>query len=460
MKKNIFLLSLIGVGMLFSACSNEEDMLFDQSAAERLNGASELYSQRLMAHENGWAVQLYPTLQDEAPFGSGYLLLMKFGNDRSVTASMKNSLTFGNYKESTSAWEVITDNGPVLSFNTFNEVLHAFSYPEDVPTTEDNETGTGIGGDYEFVIVDAPEDGSYMMLKGKKRGTYNLLTPIEDEIDYEAYLDDVNGFQAKMFSESAPNFAVMHYGDSVCKFVDAGDGLPTIYPYDGDVVTESSFNPFLITKRGGDYYLRFRDALSFGDVTVQDYRYDVAADRFISVDNADFYLCGDDPYRLLADSLGSHNFSVKRSKYVADKDNAYFGKAAQDALESVYSTYRKMNSKYGPTEYKFRLMASEDASKKLKISVNYKPTDANTKLSYYYDYKMENGKLTLKYIGVATDETEKIRKQSESHYDRVKDALEVFNGDFELSSVTTAFDLSDILVKKVGNADFNFILSY
>ena len=454
MKKNIFLLSLIGVGMLFSACSNEQDMLFDESAAERLNGASELYSQRLMAHENGWAVQLYPTLEDEAPFGSGYLLLMKFGNDRSVTASMKNSLTFGNYKESTSAWQVITDNGPVLSFNTYNEVLHAFSYPEDVPTTEDNETGTGIGGDYEFVIVDAPEDGSYMMLKGKKRGTYNLLTPIEDEINYEEYLDDVNGFQAKMFSESAPNFAVMHYGDSVCKFVDAGDGLPTIYPYDGDVVTESSFNPFLITKRGGDYYLRFRDALTFGDVTVQDYRYDVAADRFISVDNADFYLCGDDPYRLLAD------FSVKRSKYVADKEYAYFGKAAQEAFESVYSTYRKLNSKYGPTEYKFRLMASEDASKKLKISVNYKPSDANTKLSYYYDYKMENGKLTLKYIGVATDETDKIRKQSESHYDRVKDALEVFNGDFELSSVTTAFDLSDILVKKVGNADFNFILSY
>ena len=185
MKKNIFLLSLIGVGMLLSACSNEQDMLFDESAAERLNGASELYSQRLMAHENGWAVQLYPTLEDEAPFGSGYLLLMKFGNDRSVTASMKNSLTFGNYKESTSAWQVITDNGPVLSFNTYNEVLHAFSYPEDVPTTEDNETGTGIGGDYEFVIVDAPEDGSYMMLKGKKRGTYNLLTPIEDEINYE-----------------------------------------------------------------------------------------------------------------------------------------------------------------------------------------------------------------------------------------------------------------------------------
>ena len=105
-------------------------------------------------------------------------------------------------------------------------------------------------------------------------------------------------------------------------------------------------------------------------------------------------------------------------------------------------------------------MASEDASKKLKISVNYKPSDANTKLSYYYDYKMENGKLTLKYIGVATDETDKIRKQSESHYDRVKDALEVVNGDFELSSVTTAFDLSDILVKKVGNGEFNFILSY
>ena len=58
MKKNIILLAMIGAGMAFTACSNEEDMLFDQSAAERLNAASDLYSARLTAQPNGWAVQL------------------------------------------------------------------------------------------------------------------------------------------------------------------------------------------------------------------------------------------------------------------------------------------------------------------------------------------------------------------------------------------------------------------
>ena len=162
-------------------------MLFDQSAAERLNAASDLYSARLTAQPNGWAVQLYPTTKNESPFGNGYLVLMDFNADHSVKCSMNNILSGNVYKSDVSAWEVITDNGPVLTFNTFNDVLHTFTDPEDVGITSgfgNDETGTGIGGDYEFIIVDAPEDASYMMLKGKKRGTYNLLTPIEEGVDY------------------------------------------------------------------------------------------------------------------------------------------------------------------------------------------------------------------------------------------------------------------------------------
>ena len=62
---------LLGAALTFSACSNEEDDIFDQSAAERLNAAVDLYSSRREAQRNGWAMQLYPTLQNEAPYGNG-----------------------------------------------------------------------------------------------------------------------------------------------------------------------------------------------------------------------------------------------------------------------------------------------------------------------------------------------------------------------------------------------------
>lgn len=436
MKNHIYLTALMGAALAFSACSNEEDMLFDDTAADRLNGASALYSARLMAQPNGWAVQLYPTHKNEAPFGNGYLLLMDFNDDYSVKVSMNNALTGGNYKSATSAWQVITDNGPVLSFNTYNDVLHTFSYPEDVAGTSDNETGTGIGGDYEFVIVDAPEDASYMMLKGKKRGTYNLLTPVEEGVDYEAYLTDVKAFQAKMFPENAVSGAIIHYGDSLCNFEDAGDGIPTIYPVGGDAVTQSQFNPFLITKRGEDYFLRFRDAKEFGDVTVQDYRYDVEKDIFESVDNADFYICGEDPTEFFGEAITSYTFSLNRGTEMSDDVAA--------AIETVYETYREVNAQYGPREYKMMV----NSKGQLAISAAYNPkNEVKTKLTYLFDIKREGDVYTFQYVE-AGDAT------SGNHYERMKPALDaIFSDSFTISAYTTEFDLSSLRLTSTSNPE-------
>ena len=215
---------------LTGCVKSEEDDLFDKSAAERLNEASQIYSQRLMASPNGWAMQLYPTTKDEYPYGSGYLLLMVFNKDYSVKVAMNNAFSYNEYAEDVSPWEVITDDGPVLSFNGYNNCLHEFSNPEDIFWTGDrdntnDESGEGCGGDYEFIIVDAPEDASYMMLKGKKRGTYNLLTPVPAEItpdDFEDYLNDVNSFHAKMFPANYPSFDVIHFGNELYKMEGAG----------------------------------------------------------------------------------------------------------------------------------------------------------------------------------------------------------------------------------------------
>ena len=142
---------LLGSLVMTTACSNEEDDIFDQSAAERLNAASETYSNLLTAGTGKWAMEYFPTNNTDRYTGSGYLMTMKFDKSSAVTVGMKNIFSNNVYREATSMWQVITDDGPVLSFNTWNDNLHQFSQPEDIPFTTgsgNNEQGTGVGGDY------------------------------------------------------------------------------------------------------------------------------------------------------------------------------------------------------------------------------------------------------------------------------------------------------------------------
>ena len=341
MKKILYFSLLLGITLSFTSCKDDDDLLFNESAAERLNQIKSVYSQRLWASPNGWAMQYYPTYQNEAPYGTGYLMLCDFNEDYSVRVaiSMYNSLEKKNvYKEDVSVWEIITDNGPVLSFNSFNSVLHTFSDPEDIPSTsEETETGRGYEGDYEFVIVDAPEDASYMMLKGKKRGTYSLLTPMEEGVDYEEYLTDIRDFHNLMFATDSPTFDIIYFGDNKYKLEDANDGIPNIYPYDGDAILDESFNPFLITKRGDDYYLRFRDEFRVNeDETVQDFRYDKERDIFVSVDNPEYYMDGDSPLRFYKETIDERSGSWE---FVKQNSDAY-----TQAYNSLVSDFKKIGA--------------------------------------------------------------------------------------------------------------------
>ena len=133
--------------LVFTGCAGEEEDLFATSAAERLSSAMVTYSNRLADAGGKWAMEYYPTNGLEAPQGLGYLMLLDFGKDNSVKVAMDNNFTNNVYKEDESIWEMIADNGPVLTFNTYNECMHAFSDPKDIPFTKDKETGLGAEGE-------------------------------------------------------------------------------------------------------------------------------------------------------------------------------------------------------------------------------------------------------------------------------------------------------------------------
>ena len=452
--KKIFvpLVLIAAVSLVFTGCAGDEDDIFSASAAERLNESSAKYSARLEAQPNGWAMQYYPTYQDEYPYGSGYLILMRFNPDFSVDVSMDNRFSNNAYASATSAWEVIKDNGPVLSFNSYNQCMHAFSDPEDIPWTEDNEQSEGCGGDYEFIIVDAPEDASYMMLKGKKRNTYNLLTPIEVGVDYQEYLADVKAFHNKMFSSSAPIGNYLCFGpDSIYHMDDATDGLPNIYPFGTDAIANESFNPFLITKRGQDYYLRFRDAFErdFIEGTLQELRYDSIQDQFIGTDNPEFIIKSTPAPDFFMDKFtNNHVFKVSRTA-----DDTEISDKMRKVLTDAHNGIKAVNKSYFLNELSLKI----DEENGARWSYRYQTGKAAKDIEYIYTCLLNGDKIAFGYQKADQTNGENIKSRVEAISDMLEQTL---SQQFIVSKFVTTFNLSKILFTAVNDPDIWFVVYY
>lgn len=446
MNKILSVSVLLGAALAFTGCAGEEDDIFDQSAAERLNAASDLYSSRLEAQPNGWAMQLYPTTDNVAPFGSGYLVICDFNSDHSVRVAMKNSLTGGQYMEDTSNWDVNIDDGPVLSFDTHNDVMHLFSEPDNDMSSysRDHGSGTGMGGDYEFIIVDAPEDASYMMLKGKKRATYNLFTPMEQGVDYESYLDEVNNFTASKFSSRFPNGCLLTLGDSIYHFDGAGDGLPNIYGINEDSITRGNFNPFIITKRGDDFYIRFRDAFSVGqDSTEQEFLYDATNDIFHGVNNPANTIAGYYKANFVNEELeAGHRFQITTSSEMSASVKAAFDQVVADFRTRRF-TLQTISLQLSDGQPQFVIQWRQGTG---RPSRNFGATVAVDGTE----------SLTINYTG----ETNAAGQQLLNVVPSVATLLQTLAGSFNLSAVESNFNLSQIRFTSTTDTDKWFVLTY
>lgn len=463
--KHFLSISLIFASALcLTACSGEEADIFDSSAAERLNAASALYSARLTAQPNGWAMQYYPTYDDEEPNGVGYLMLCRFNKDFSVdvsgynwpqwiqqynTEERKNEWVptyYQEYREDTSFWEVITDNGPVLTFNSYNSVLHYFSDPDF------RETGTGFGGDYEFIITDAPDDASYMVLKGKKRGTYNLLTPVEEGVEYKTYMSEVRDFQSKLFSPSNPSNCFLVVGDSIYVMEDAVNGLPSLYPVGTDKIVNQNFNPFLITKRGDSFYLRFRDAFKRDDLegTLQDLRYIPEEDCFICVENDQVRIIPTEATAFFKEKFeGEHSFTLKRNT-----PEYMMSEKMRVLLADCLNELKAVNKSYVFDEVKIRYAAQTG---NVICSFRYQNTNSARDMEYEYSYRYADGVLQIDYQKALTDYANNILNR----VDAIGTLLtSVLSQQFTISAISTQFDLSTIKLTSVTDPDLWFVIYY
>ena len=107
-----------------AGCSQfQEDNLFDESAALRIEHNAEKLQNILVDAPNGWVLQYY-TGRGISVF-EGFNLFAKFERSGKVTLAgdhrfLRNG-NAGKYTEHSSLYELIREDGLVLAFNTWND---------------------------------------------------------------------------------------------------------------------------------------------------------------------------------------------------------------------------------------------------------------------------------------------------------------------------------------------------
>ena len=219
------------------ACSRDEESLFDKSAAERAQEAIETAFDVLTSNEAGWEVAYFPNLEASS---KGYNMVWKFNANGKVSATAKNSTTTMNkmMTDSASTWAVKSDYGPILTFDTYNKVIHAFSDPQ--------ENGAGLLGDYEFLILKATPE--VVILKGKKHSAYSVMRPMKTT-NLEAYFAACAKMQSYLFGNN--NVATLNQGEEKMYLYNGASGQFQSAAYGSPLKAESAtYHPVCSTEDG------------------------------------------------------------------------------------------------------------------------------------------------------------------------------------------------------------------
>ena len=222
MKANkLFIYLLLALPALFlQSCQTEEENVFDKSYAERMDDFLQKAQETLVASQYGWALDYYP--KSNQSYG-GVAYTIKFTRDNAIVR-YENNPDDGEVK---SLYKMKEDDGPVLSFDTYNTFLHTYATPK-------SGEYRGKEGDFEFVIDSIGAD------RIKIHGKRSLNTMYLHKLSGEAseYMEKVTNLtNLFVFSDVALNVGGKPY-----RLVVTDKNNRQLAIYDGDkVIAESAY---------------------------------------------------------------------------------------------------------------------------------------------------------------------------------------------------------------------------
>ncbi len=164
------------VASMFQSCLKDQEDIFDDNGAVRSQEYLDNAKKVLTSSEHGWIFNYFPNR--DIKFG-GCVYTLKFEGSEVFARYEKKTTQKTPYIEANtevkSLYSLCEDNGPTLTFDTYNELLHEFATPS-------SGAYQGKDGDFEFMIMEVADD--VIKLRGKRTGNTmylrRLTEPAED----------------------------------------------------------------------------------------------------------------------------------------------------------------------------------------------------------------------------------------------------------------------------------------
>lgn len=459
---NIF--SCVVLLSLTQSCFMQQEDLFEDSAMERLEAKKVEILDVLTSAKNGWTMEYFGSDESTLP---GYFLLVKFeksGDNGTVQFAAKNAITNNQYvitdgsdpNYPSSLFDIVFDNGPVLTFNSYNNLFHKFSDPNATGLPGDQGLGTGLGGDYEFIVIsmEPADNPTKVLLKGKKRGTYTVLNKLADDVvwkDYIAQLDELNNNM--YYNNPAPLRMVLDNSSAktALNLYNGSTGIFSAVDSETDDLTYAETKKFIQTNAG----LRFDVPFEYNDGTWgQDFYFNEDKSRLEAYVDGDpskgvlAHIESVSPYWFYVKSLNpdANNIYTAEWQIVEDNMGSKF-KEKYDALKSAFEADGRTNLKL----YIGGLSSVGDALQFQAKNI--------TRSNYWVQLAREESAEgeTVKYA-----KGESVSKYYENLckvYPQVADLTACFNANFRFE-LTQPFCLATVRVVSVDDPEMSFVVSY
>lgn len=220
------LLLTLACSMLASACMFQQEDLFDESASNRATHFNEDLQTRLVEQsqdgKQGWVIQYF--VDDRSI--EGFNLFGRFAANNCVTLAGNHRYLrggeAGNFTECNSSYQMLLEEGPVLSFNTWNDVLTVFADPVSPASapTQIEDDGVGMHGDYNLSFTKF--DGESIVFRGERYGSEVRFIPCDRP--WQTYLDDVEAMRKRITNSTLREYYLVH-GTDTAYYVSTRSGI-------------------------------------------------------------------------------------------------------------------------------------------------------------------------------------------------------------------------------------------
>lgn len=234
-----FILCPLSFSVALTSCQFEDDDYFEEPAAQRIETTIADIQKTLVNAPNGWVMQFF-TGTDVI---EGFNLFARFESGGKVTiAGDHRYLRDGRanrYTEYSSLYQMLKEDGPVLAFNTWNDVLTPFVDPVDYTAAPGIlvKDGEGMKGDHNFVVISYSADE--VLLRGERHSARVRLIPCGSS--WEDYISATATLKDYIASADVTNYYVTN-GTDTLYFKDLRNGTFTYCERINDPLFPSTVN--------------------------------------------------------------------------------------------------------------------------------------------------------------------------------------------------------------------------